>query len=73
MNFNVETLESADLNGALTAVAEREGGRTIQIRVRPHQPSVYYPAQKHSVVLRWDELDALFALAERNGYKRTIL
>ena len=73
MSFLVETLDSADLNSSLTAVVEREGGRTVQIRVRPHHPVSYYPAQKHSVVLRWDALDALIALAERNGFKRNNL
>lgn len=70
VSFPVKTLDSADLNGALAAVVETAGAGPPQLRVRPHTPASYYPAQRYSIILRWDALDALIALAERNGYRR---
>lgn len=70
MSILRKTLDSADLNNAVAAFVESDGLSDPQVRLRPHHPAAYLPSQGNSVVLRWAALDALFALAERNGYRR---
>lgn len=65
------TVDEAMLNEAVQGTIEVYGNNLKQIRLRPNAPMAYYPSQGYSIVLRFDALDALLALAERNGYRRT--